>query len=813
MNGSASRRNRAAWFWAKHELIARWKAFVVLGLLAGVAGGISLAAVAGARRTDAAFPRYRAATGAPDAIVFGTQVGASAADYGPVERLPDVLDSGQFALAALLLKGYPQLGGLAPADSHLYRTVARPLLTSGRLPNPRRIDEVVVNRTAAAKFGLGVGDRVTIISSNDLNAFYGQAPVKGGPTIRARVVGVGDSTMDQLFGPDEPGFVPSGALLSRYGTKQSPAPEGRIAEATNLVVRLRPGADAAKFHRDVARVLHLTADQVDGKPVPGSQIPIRDLAEDDKRVEHATNLERIGLLLFAAAAALASLALVGQAIARAVYAMAVDAPTMRSIGMARPEVVRSLLIPHIATGFLGAGASIGSAALLSPLFPVGLAGRIDPDRGMHFDLVVLVPGAVAVALAVLVAASFAAWRASSKGDRTLLGRTSAIARVARMVLSLPIGLGAGLAVDRGRGPRSLPTRPAIVAAIAAVTGVVGCFGLLHGIDDALQAPMRSGQVWDATAYPQSDEEGAAVRKDVERDPNVLAAGIMERLSMVVRGTEIPVYAVTPMRGRRPFAVIAGRAPRTASDVAVAPASARALGLHVGDRVRIRAGTNAPVTMTVTGITLLPQTPHSSFDQGAALTPAGLTRAANAEAPARYETNEEVTVVASYRDQIGRSVRALHQRTNVEVEGTTTPQDVLNLRNVRPLPRALAGFLVMLGIAALGHALVTAVRRRRHELAILRALGFTPRQTAVTIVAQAGTVALVGLVVGIPLGILLGRQSWQWVADATPLVFAPPVAVTVILLAIPITIVVSNVLAAGPARHAARTRPAEVLRTE
>ena len=35
----------------------------------------------------------------------------------------------------------------------------------------------------------------------------------------------------------------------------------------------------------------------------------------------------------------------------------------------------------------------------------------------------------------------------------------------------------------------------------------------------------------------------------------------------------------------------------------------------------------------------------------------------------------------------------------------------------------------------------------------------------------------------------------------------------ILLAIPVTIVVANLLAAGPARHASRIRPATVLRTE
>ena len=47
-------------------------------------------------------------------------------------------------------------------------------------------------------------------------------------------------------------------------------------------------------------------------------------------------------------------------------------------------------------------------ALVSPLFPVGLAGRIDPDRGLRFDTLVLVAGAVAVAFAVLVGAGYAA---------------------------------------------------------------------------------------------------------------------------------------------------------------------------------------------------------------------------------------------------------------------------------------------------------------------------------------------------------------------------------------------------------------------
>lgn len=97
--------------------------------------------------------------------------------------------------------------------------------------------------------------------------------------------------------------------------------------------------------------------------------------------------------------------------------------------------------------------------------------------------------------------------------------------------------------------------------------------------------------------------------------------------------------------------------------------------------------------------------------------------------------------------------------------------------------------------------------------MLRAIGFRPLQVAGCVAWQAATVALVALVIGIPLGIAAGRWSWRWVADTTPLLFVPPVAAGVVLLCVPVTLVLANVMAALPARRAARLRPADVLRAE
>ena len=120
---------------------------------------------------------------------------------------------------------------------------------------------------------------------------------------------------------------------------------------------------------------------------------------------------------------------------------------------------------------------------------------------------------------------------------------------------------------------------------------------------------------------------------------------------------------------------------------------------------------------------------------------------------------------------------------------------------------------MLAVAALGHALVLAVSRRGHDFAVLRALGFRPAQNGACIAWQATTVAGFGLLLGLPLGVVAGRLSWRWVADATPLLYVPPVAVAAVLLAVPTWLLVANVVALVPARRAAHLRTADVLRSE
>jgi ABC-type lipoprotein release transport system permease subunit len=781
------------WYWARRELAQRWRALVVLGLLGGLAGGVAFAALAGARRTETVFDRWQDATLAPDAIVFATLVGVFPADYSKVRELPEVVAAGEFVLPYVDSKEIPG-GTLAPADDQLYRTVAKPLVTDGRLPDPEREDEVLVNE-AAVRAGFDVGDEITVTVPVDPESYFTGAESEMLEQ-RARIVGVGAGPMDRVFGNELPGFLPSWGFL---------AARPEVPLATNLVVRLRPGTSVAEFREHV----------VEAMGVP--EMPVRDLAEDDKRITNGTDLERTGLLVFAAAALLAGLVLVGQAITRVVYAIAEARPALQAMGLTRGQLMLGLMTPLALTALVTVGVTVTVAILLSPLFPIGLAGTLEPDPGLDVDALVIGLGALAMLVLTLLIAAGGALRATAR-RRVSVDREPRVVRRVRQIAPLPVAIGAGLALERGRGERSLPVWPAIAGAVAAVVGVVGALGLLAGIDDALAERARSGQVLDLEIFMDEQISRRDGLQLARAAPEVDAIADQRHVSVDIGGSGTAGYSLASIRGDLRYELLEGRPPVGRDEIALGPATAKSLGVGPGDRVRV-SGDHGAVRAHVVGIALLPQTAHSSFDQGGWMAPDGLAAIARVEARGAPDEAEVAEVSIGFTVRSGTDVDALALRmadqlgSTARVEPTSLPQDVMFLKNVRSLPRVLAFFLAFLGIAAVGHVLVTAVRRRRHDLAILRAVGFRPIQAAACIGWQATTVGVIGLVIGIPLGIVAGRLAWRWVADNTPLLYVGPIAVAAVLLIVPLTIVIANLLAALPARRAARIRPAAVLRTE
>jgi ABC-type lipoprotein release transport system permease subunit len=139
--------------------------------------------------------------------------------------------------------------------------------------------------------------------------------------------------------------------------------------------------------------------------------------------------------------------------------------------------------------------------------------------------------------------------------------------------------------------------------------------------------------------------------------------------------------------------------------------------------------------------------------------------------------------------------------------------ITSLGGAQQVPLALSGLLVLAALATLVHVLVTSIRRRRRDLAILKTLGFVRRQVSATVAWQATTLASIALLVGLPLGAAIGRWVWTVFADRIGVIPEPVVDLPPLLLAIPVTLLLANLIALIPGRLAAATPPATALRAE
>jgi len=142
-----------------------------------------------------------------------------------------------------------------------------------------------------------------------------------------------------------------------------------------------------------------------------------------------------------------------------------------------------------------------------------------------------------------------------------------------------------------------------------------------------------------------------------------------------------------------------------------------------------------------------------------------------------------------------------------------PSDIQNYTGIRDTPLALGAVLALLAVGTLAHVLLTGVRRRRRDLALLKTLGLLRSQLLQVVSWQAIALAAAALLAGLPLGLLAGRWAWRLFADSAGVGNQADVPVSLVLLVIPATLILAVLLAALPGWTAARTRPALILRNE
>ncbi len=787
----------AARLWALTDLRQRWKALVVLGVLAGVTGGFAMAALAGARRADTALPRFREGTDAADAIVFASQAGVPHPDWDKLRARPEVADVAVWNLMfGAMEQGVDDLLFVADDDGFAGR-VSRPVVVEGRMWNPDATDEVVVSEGGRKNVPLG-----STIDFQPFGADQGDsADAPSGPKVRFHVVGV-VRTLNQFLFTDQilvgPGFK------ARYGS------EVQLAE--NADVRLRHGsADIPALQRDVNEVV-----------APGT--PVLDLHAVSRRVSTTVSVEHAALLMLAIAVAVAGGLLVAQAHGRSASVIADDVRVLRAIGMKRADMAVASTLSHGATAIVAVVVALATAVAASPLFPIGMSRRIEPDVGMHADWAVLLPGLALVSVLLVGRTALLAGRAA-RDVAPALASPSAIVSAVRGRAPLTVGLGTTMALETGAGRNRVAVRPALVGAIVGVLGVVGALTIEHAVNDALTHPERAGVEWDAQVVPlpsdlRSNGIDSAIVESVQAAlPPGSAVAAAARFIVEVNGVGVPSFSLDALSSEQTppiaFALTAGRAPRTDDEVALGPKTARDVDAEIGDTVAIGDGAT-PVR--VVGLALFPPDVHAEFDEGMwvprhrfeSLVPhvsaEDLFQGADRALFVRFPSGTDVDqTLAGLGEELGDRTEGVFP--------ADVPAELTNLRNVRTMPLLLAAFLGLLAIAAVSHVLVTTARRRYRDFAVLRTIGLNRRGTRLILAAQSTAIGIVGLLFGVPLGVAVGRAIWRWVADLVPLEEVPPFALLAVVVIVPATVALVNALAVWPGRHVSRVRPAEVLRAE
>jgi FtsX-like permease family len=801
--------------WLRLDSRRRWRSLLVLALLVALATATVLAAVAGARRGQSAFARLWARTLPATVTVLPNQPGF---DWAKVRALPEVSALSMFPVTwGFAVEGDPGASAGIQADSEFTRTIERPVVLAGRLFNPSRVGEVVVTPKFVASHGKSVGGMLTLHLASPQQAGVGYDGTSGpprGPKIRARIVGVIRSPWGSVNvdGPGQTGGVlASPALFTRYRANIM----GTTGQThINALVRLKGGAAAIPaFRTDLARVT--------GR----SDIDVwNNLAFFGAPVHRVTGYEAACLLAFALAALVAAFFLVGQSVARYTSSTVVDLQVLQAVGMTQRQAVASASAGPFLAAAAGTTAGVAGAVVASRWMPIGLASIVEPHPGLDADWLVLGVGWVIAPLLVLAGSAAAAAAALTAGRQQRAPRRSAVAvAAAKAGFPVPVVIGARFALEPGRGRSAVPVRSALVGAVAGVLGVLAAFTFSAGVSDAAAHPARFGQTWQLGTFfgfnGQDFGPASRVLRAVAADRDVIGVDDARIGGAQSGQVSIESYTYAPVAGKRlPTVLTSGRMPTAPNQITLAPTTARELHAVTGSTIRLTGGTTTPQAMRVTGIGFVPAGPHNGYADGAWLTPAGYDRIF---AGAYYGFKFHAAAVAL---RPGADVQAAARRLDAAAAAipggrafkfTPPPAlpDVQVIKDLELLPLALSAFLAVLALGAVGHALSIAVNRRRHELAVLRALGMTRPQTRMVVAAQASVLAVIGLVFGVPLGLALGRSLWRVVADFTPLAYHPPLAVWALLLIGPIALLAANTLAAWPERHAARLRTGQVLRIE
>ena len=837
---------RVAWYRVAVCLRGRLAGYLGLVLVIGLTGGVALGAAAAARRTASSYPVFLASTNPSDLTIQYAADGypgmppfAHAVPDLPlvrhaesaIEPIANVLGPDGAPTAASMAASL-SAASVASVDG-LYFDQDRVAVVAGRMANPGRPDEVMMNARAASLLGLRVGEVIPVgfyTEAQTNSPAYGTARVRPVVQVEALITGLVEFSNELV---QDDADRPQGDLLFTPALTTTLLAKGTSSGISWYGLKLEGGAGSVQA---VER-------EADAKLGPQGAGSFKVTSVDEAQVQSSIEPDWIALAAFAVIALAVTLLIGSQAITRQVRGADADRIVLRALGASPAMVAADCLLGPLGAVAAGALLAVAVAVAFSPVAPVGPVRPVYPRPGPAFDVTVLGGGALALAACLGAVAVIVAVRAARHSPRSTATRSgpSPAGRLAA-ASGLPPAAVAGFqfAFDSraGRGRRAVPARSALSAAVLAVLVVMATLTFGGSLSALISRPPLYGWNW---SYALASVNGPSAVPQQQVDdvlratPGVAGWATVSIVTATVDGQAVPLLLGDPGASVAP-PVLSGHAMAGRDQIVLGPATLAALHQHVGGTVLVTLagpGLRVQDRLTIVGTATMPTVGmsdvlHTSMGTGALVSAQLLgPLAASCDGPpgmAFVRLRPEVSASAG-QALMRRVTDGINQRLAATsapdpchgdmlgVLPVQHPAQIVNYATLSAAPSLLAAGLAAGAVTALFLTLFASVRRRRHDLAVLKTIGFTRRQLAATVAWQATVAAIVGSVLGIPLGIALGR--WLWTAFARQIYAVPQPAVPVVpVVLLPLcALVLVNLVAALPGRSAARTPAALALRAE
>ena len=837
---------------ARGQLRRQRASYLGLAVVVALGGGAALGAAIAAHRTDSAYGDYVQRAKVAELVVnpslSSVAISAAIKDFDGVEEVHT--SSLLTAVTGHIDSGV--LGELASTEQWLqvlgspdgrFTDVDQPAVASGRLPTGDH--ELFVSAEMRSQLEESVGHPLAVGDTVEISFFWAGVTF-GDVDYSATVSSIGvESLRISGFGvlpdevlPDElwprQRLIVSGDVARKYSCEPDYHAEMSDEEAF-----------AAAFPADCSTQYNYYSLQLDGEPGTAASVrqqfaeagerltadlpPLieaaragyyyisQDRADIDAAVERAVRPTVAALNLFALVALFASVAVFGIAAGRVGRRAEVESRRLMELGATPPQRVMAAVIPALVAIAFGVFGAIGVGALLSPIGPVGSVRSLVTATGvsapLRLCLLVVVPFAAALAaMAVLVSAAMA--RRTSRATAQPPRKATRLSRLVGVWRRPSFTTGTTAALDFRRPG----TAAAIVGCVVAVACVGGALIFDSNVRTLVEDPVEYGWPWEVAMVVGAGYGGANADAIAET-----LVGNADVESYEVYGLDpssqfgevgVPVIYGYQQFDSPQFPIVSGRAARTANEAVLGTNTAERLAVNLGDEISLRSTPFGDRDVVIVGTVVLPAVGPFVSDR------TGLGDGAF------VIINEPVSDSASligvhlrggtdpvaFADALGPidNWSVLFEPPLVLTDSVRSAE-IINVAELRSAPLILIRLLALALFGGFALSIVVSVRDRQRELAVLRVLGFRDSNLRASVRWQALMMMLVGLLVGVPLGVLIGRTAWRAFADQLGVVPRASVSLWLLVATVVGSTVLALLAAIIPARSATRTKSGLVLR--